>query len=91
MDYLQYIKPELLVTIPALIGLGAVLKNTERIKDNYIPVVLGVVSLVLTCLYVLGTEGITPVSIFTAIVQSLLCVSGAVYSNQVFKQLKSDS
>lgn len=88
---MEFIKPELLVLIPALIGLGAVLKNTEKIKDSYIPLILTGVSLVLACLYVLGTEGITAKSIFTAIVQGLICVACAVYGNQVYKQLKSNS
>lgn len=89
MDFTQFIKPELAVLIPALIGLGAILKNTEKIKDNYIPLILTGVSLLLSCLYVLGTEGITPISIFTAIVQGLICVACAVYGNQVYKQIKT--
>lgn len=86
MDFMTYVKPELAVLIPALIGLGMVLKNTEKIKDNYIPLVLTGASLALSCLYVLGTEGVTALSIYTAIVQGFICVSGAVYGNQLYKQ-----
>ena len=50
MDFTEFIKPELLVLVPALYGLGMVLKNTEKIKDNYIPSILTVVSILLTCL-----------------------------------------
>ena len=88
MEFTEYIKPELMVLIPALIGLGSILKNTEKIKDNYIPLILTGVSLILSCLYVLGTDGITAVSVFTAIVQGLLCVAGAVYTNQLVKQAR---
>ena len=91
MDYIKYISPELAVLIPALYALGAILKNTKKIKDNYIPLILTGVSLVLTCLYVVGTQGISAVSIFTAIVQGLICVAVAVYGNQLIKQLQSDS
>lgn len=87
MDITSYIKPELFVLVPALYVLGAVLKKSKKIKDNYIPLILTVVSLVLSCLYVLGTEGLSAVSVFTAIVQGILCVAGAVYGNQLFKQL----
>lgn len=87
MDIVSYIKPELLVLVPALYVLGAVLKKAKKVKDNLIPLILTVVSLVLCCLYVLGTEGISATSVFTAIVQGLLCVAGAVYGNQLFKQL----
>ena len=89
MDFTEFIKPELLVLVPALYGLGMVLKNTEKIKDNYIPSILTVVSILLTCLYVIGTESVTPLIIFTSIVQGLICVSVAVYSNQIVKQAKS--
>lgn len=87
MDFTNYIAPELLVLIPALYGLGAILKHTNKIKDNFIPVILTGISLVLTCLYVLGTEGVTPVSIFTALVQGIICAAVSVYGDQMIKQL----
>lgn len=87
MDFMTYVKPELTILIPALIGLGAVLKYTQKVKDNYIPLILTGVSLALSCLYVLGTEGVTALSIYTAIVQGFICVAGAVYGNQLYKQV----
>lgn len=87
MDFTQYVKPELGILIVALYILGSVLKHTEKIKDNFIPVILTGVSIVLACLYVLGTEGVSTTSIFTAIVQGIICAAAAVYSNQVAKQL----
>jgi len=86
MDFTTYVKPELAVLIPALYGLGLILKNTKKISDNYIPAILTAVSMVLTCFYVLGTEGITFVSIGTGIVQGIICAAGAVYTNQLYKQ-----
>lgn len=87
MDYTQFIKAELLILVPVLVVLGAVMKRTEKIKDNFIPFILTAVSLALSCLYVLGTEGITPISIFTAIAQGILCTGAAVLANQYSKQL----
>ena len=87
MDFTTYVKPELAILIPALYGLGVVLKHTEKVKDNFIPLILTVVSLVLSCLYVLGTEGVTATSIYTALVQGVICTAGAVYSNQLYKQI----
>lgn len=87
MDYTQFVKAELLVLIPVLVALGAVLKKAEKIKDNYIPFILSVVGVALSCLYVLGTEGVTAVSIFTAITQGILSAGGAVLGNQAVKQL----
>lgn len=91
MEFSDYIMPELLSLVPALYILGAVLKHTEKIKNNYIPVILTGVSLVLTCLYVLGTQGVTPVSVFTAVVQGIICTAVSVYGDQLYKQLVTKS
>ena len=87
MNFTEFIKPELIVLVVALAGLGVMLKNTKKIKDNYIPVILTVVGVALSCLYVLGTEGITAVSVFTAIVQGVICTAVSVYGDQIYKQL----
>lgn len=86
MEYTEFIKPELLALIPALYACGAMLKHTEKIKDNFIPLILAGVGLVLSCLYVIGTEGLNPISVFTAVVQGLLCTASAVFANQLIKQ-----
>lgn len=86
MDFNNYVEPELLILIPVLYGIGAILKRTEKIKDNYIPAILAVIGMILSCLHVLGTDGINAVSIFTAIVQGVLVAAGAVYANQLIKQ-----
>lgn len=89
MDNLQnYIKPELLVIVPVIYIIGLIIKNTEKIKDKYIPAILGIVSVLLSLLYILGTEGISVIGVFTAITQGILVVGVAVYVNQLFKQLK---
>lgn len=88
MDFTQFIKAELLILIPVLYGLGAILKTAKFIKDKYIPLTLTGIALVLTCLYVLGTEGVNSISIFTAIVQGILVTAAAVYTNQLVKQAK---
>ncbi len=90
MEYANFVKPELAVLIPALYGMGAMLKKSEKVRDSSIPLVLTAVSLVLSCLYVIGTEGITTNSIFTAIVQGFICVAATVYGNQVYKQTTKD-
>lgn len=88
MDFTSYIAPELLVLVPVLYGLGAAAKQTNKIKDNYIPLILTVIGVALSCLYVFGTDGITALSAFTAIIQGVLVASAAVYSNQLIKQSK---
>lgn len=89
MENLQdYIKPELLVLIPVLYIVGMILKNTERVDNKYIPAVLGVGGVLLAMLYVMGSEGITIMGLFTAITQGVLVSGAAVYVNQLIKQTK---
>lgn len=82
----DYIMPELLVLVPVLYALGMAFKKSESIADKHIPVLLGVVSVVLSCVYVFGMEGISTESVFTAMVQGILCASASVYANQTYRQ-----
>ena len=95
IDYTNYIKPELLVLIPALVFIGYCLKTSTAVKDKLIPALLAAAGIVLAGLYVLATSVIaTPqdwfMALFTAIVQGVLCAAGAVYANQCVKQSKKD-
>jgi len=91
IDYLKFIKPELLVLIPVLYAIGVWFKNSSVIKDWKIPFILTGVSVFLTALYLLGTEfpavgSLVAAYIFTAIVQGVLCAAGAVFTQNVVKQ-----
>ena len=90
MDYTQFIKPELATLIPALYALGSIIKHTQKIPDNYIPMILGIVGLVLSCVYIFSVESFCGVSVFTAVVQGILCAAGAVYGNQLYKQINKE-
>lgn len=87
--YQEYVKAELLILIPITIYVGTWFKASS-LPDPFIPVVLGVIDILLAMLYIYSTEGITPISTFTAITQGLLCAAGAVYGNQVYKQMDKD-
>ncbi len=79
---LEYITENALLLIPVLNIIGAVIKNTEKIPDKYIPIILlffGVVGAV-------AIIGISPESI----VQGILVTGAAVYGNQVVKQMKKE-
>ena len=91
IDYMTYIKPELLVLIPALVFIGYCLKTSTAVKDKLIPALLAAAGVLLAVLYVLATTVITgpqdaAQAIFTAIIQGVLCAAGAVYANQCVKQ-----
>lgn len=86
----EFIKPELLILIPVLYIIGSVMKNTS-FKDELIPFILGVISMVLCGLYVFATTDIhgskeIAMAIFTATTQGALLAGASVYCNQLLKQ-----
>lgn len=92
---IKYVKPELLVLAVVLYFIGMALKNTEKVSDKYIPVILGVVGIVLASIYVIGTVSLSgrqdiAMAVFTAIVQGVLVAGLSTYVNQIFKQIGKD-
>lgn len=79
---LEYISENALLMIPVLNIIGMIIKNTEKIPDKYIPLIL----LFFGILGAVAIMGIFPESI----VQGVLITGTAVYGNQVFKQLKKE-
>ena len=86
MDYENYIKPELLIMIPVCYILGMIIKQTEKIKDKYIPALLGIFAIILTAICVTAMEGFSLMGVFTSITQGILVAGTAVYVNQLIKQ-----
>ncbi len=79
---LEYISENAILMIPVLNIIGMIIKNTEKIPDKYIPLILlffGIVGAV-------AIMGISPESI----IQGVLITGTAVYGNQVYKQLKKE-
>ncbi len=79
---IEYITENALLLIPVLNIIGMVIKNTEKIPDKYIPLILlgfGIVGAV-------AIMGLSPESV----VQGVLVTGAAVYGNQVVKQIKKD-
>lgn len=95
MEYLEvikeYVKPELLVVAIVLYFIGMGIKNTEKISDKYIPIILGIAGVVISAIYIVATSifnGYQSVlmAIFTAIVQGIMVAGLSVYANQLIKQ-----
>ena len=89
----NYVKPELLVVAVVLYFIGMALKNTEKINDKYIPVILGFLGIIISAIYVVATSlfnGYQSVlmAIFTSVVQGILVAGLSVYANQIIKQSK---
>lgn len=91
----EYIKPELLILAIVLYFLGMAIKNTEVIKDKYIPLVLGFVGIIFSAIYVVATSSVASYQdvltiIFTSIVQGILVAGASVYVNQLIKQSEKE-
>lgn len=91
----NYVKPELVVVAIALYFVGMALKQTQAVKDKYIPLILGGISIVICAMYVFATSACsTPrdivMAIFTAIVQGILVAGLSTYVNQLIKQTNKE-
>ena len=78
MDFTQYIVQNALVLIPVLYVLGMLIKNTKKIDDKYIPIILLIAGIA-------GAVGIMGVNA-DAVVQGVLVTGTTVYTNQLIKQ-----
>lgn len=89
----EFIKPELVVLIPVLYIIGLGFKKTTVLKDKFIPIALGLISIILTGLYLFATTDVSGskdiiMAIFTALTQGVLIAGASVYANQIYKQLQ---
>lgn len=92
---MNYVKPELIVVAIVLYFLGMALKQAQSVKDKYIPLLLGGVSIILCAIWVLATSEIgngqqVAMAIFTAITQGILVAGLSTYANQIKKQVHKD-
>ena len=77
---IQFIAENALILIPVLNIIGVILKDTEKIPDKFIPIIL----LGFGILGAVAIMGLSPESV----VQGVLVTGTAVYGNQIVKQLK---
>lgn len=83
-----YIDPELAILIPALCLVGTAIKRS-KVDDEFIPVLLGGLGMILGILYEVATlpaGGSVPMAVFTGILQGIFCAAASVYAHQVYKQ-----
>lgn len=93
MDIMNYVKPELLVVAIVLYFVGMGIKKAKSIKDNYIPYILGGISIILCGIWVSANSPLSTVqeilmAVFTSIVQGVLVAGLSTYVNQLIKQTK---
>ena len=88
---MNYVKPELIIVAIALYFVGIWIKNTESIKDKWIPLILGITGIVICAIWVLantpiGTWQELLMAIFTSIIQGIMVAALSTYVNQLIKQ-----
>lgn len=79
MEITKYLAENMLPLVPFLYIVGMILKDTEIIKDKYIPLIL----LPVGVLFSLLISGLSP----DGVIQGVLATGVTVYGNQVIKQL----
>lgn len=90
-NFMEYIKPELLVLLPVLWFMGAGFKHSQIIKDKHIPLLLGLSGILLAGVWVLATSQLAGwqdvlLAAFTAATQGILAAGMSVYVSQLIKQ-----
>lgn len=87
----EFIKPELLIVIPVCYFVGSALVKSEKVKNEYIPFILGATGIALSVLYVFATCNIIDaksvlMALFIALTQGVLTSGVSVYIDQLVKQ-----
>ena len=83
----EYIKPELLILIPALNIVGEIIKQS-KINDKYIPLILGIIGIILSSTIIISASEFTVQNLVAAIIQGILIAGTSVYADQIVKQVK---
>ena len=92
---INYVKPELLILAIVLYFVGNSLKQSQGVKDKYIPALLGIIGIILAGIWVVATCPLTSsqeiaMAVFTAIVQGILVAGLSTYVNQILKQSRKE-
>lgn len=89
---MNYVKPELVVVAIVLYFIGMGFKESQVIKDKYIPLFLGAVGIAICAIYVIAscqcrTAQEIAMAVFVSITQGVLVAGLSTYVNQIIKQL----
>ena len=82
-EILEFVIQEAYIMVPTLWVVGFIVKQTEQIKDKYIPFILLAVSLLLSP-WMLGGYNAQNV------IQAILVAGGAVLADNLYRQSKKE-
>lgn len=86
-NLINFIRAEFLIVALGLYFVGVLLKKS-KLKDNWIPIILGGIGVITCTVYLSFLNGLCYQSFLTGIVQGLLCGASSTYVNQIIKQMK---
>lgn len=95
VNWIEFVKPELLIVAVVLYFIGMWLKQSEMLKDKYIPLVLGIVGIFVCGIWVVSTSNFATaqeiaMALFASITQGILTAGLSTYVNQMAKQLSKN-
>lgn len=90
----EFVSTEIAILVPVLWVIGQMIKSSEKVKNKYIPALLGIVGVFLCGLYQftlqLPKTGNDMMQVlFFCITQGIICAGLAVYIDQLGKQYLS--
>lgn len=90
INFVDYLDPAMLAIVAACYAIGLWLKSTPKIAHWMIPYILTGISMIIYVVIEVYT-GDKPLglSIVDGLVEGVICAAVAVYSNQLYKQVKN--
>ena len=93
MQITDYIKPELIAVAFVLYFIGKWMKQSELIKDKYIPLINGAIGIFICAVYVAatcacGTGQELAMAAFISVTQGVLVAGLSTYGDQIIKQAR---
>ncbi len=90
-EILRYVKPELIVVALVLYLLGQGIKQSQTMKDKYIPLINGAAGIILCGIYIFAVSETdtlqkAAMAVFSAMTQGILVAGLSTYINQLIKQ-----
>lgn len=94
-EFVNYVRPELMIVAIVLYFLGLWLKQAAFLKDKYIPLALGAIGIFICGLWVASVHQFEDAQaafagVFAAVTQGILVAGLSTYVNQIIKQLNKE-
>lgn len=91
---LTFVNPDLIILIPTLMTIGFLIKKSQHISSNLIPLILGIFGILFSLMFYFSETQIyiwsqVAYGIFFSFTQGAISAGMAVYFHQLVKQAKT--